>query len=142
MHELENAATYYEKALSFPIDPNADYARMLMISYGNCLLQLERNEDALSFESIYDSYSNTADFVYLMGRIYLVNNQLLKALMQFIKATSISVHHEDGVNTFLSYYYIGIIYDAIGSKDLALTFFKKCGDFAPALEELARISTS
>ena len=139
MHELKKAASYYEKAITFPIDPNADYARMLIISYGNTLLQLERNEDALSFENFYDSYANTADFVYLMGRIYLANNQLLKALMQFIKATSIPTHHEDGTNTFLPYYYIGVIYDAIGSKDLAITFLKKCGDFAPALEELSRI---
>ena len=139
--EYEKALAYYQQGFDFEIDPKRGYLNYMLVSYGNCLLTTGHYEEALGFESFYDTFSNTGDFVFLMGRIYLANEQPLKALMQFIKATSMSEYSQDGVTSYLAYYYIGLIYESIGNKELALTFLKKCGDYKPALDMLEELNS-
>lgn len=133
----ELAAEYYGKVLSYDLPPTMEYLRMTVQAYGNSLLYLDRVEEALQYEHIYDTFGNTPDFVFLMGRIYYKSGQLLKALTEFIKATSMSNPHAEGTNTYLSWYYIALIYERMGDLAMAKSFYQKCGDFEPALKRLA-----
>ena len=73
LHDDEKACYYYGKGLEYDVDPRAEYVQMMVIGYGYNLLHLERYEDALQFQNIYEEFSFTADFVCLMGLIYLRN---------------------------------------------------------------------
>lgn len=139
LDENDLALSYYQKGFSFDIDPERGYMNYMIVNYGKFLLRTNRFEEALGFESFYDTFCNTADFVYLMGQIYSANNLPLKALLQFIKATTMTEYSQDGVNSYLAYYRIGLIYAGIGNTELAVTFLKKCGDWEPALQKIEEL---
>lgn len=134
--DYENAAYYYGKVLTYDLPPTMEYLRMTIQAYGNCLLFLNRIEEALQYEQIYDTFANTPDFLFLMGRIYYMSGQPIKALSEFIKATTMDNPHSEGTNTYLSWYYIALIYEKLGEIELSKNFYKKCGDFEPALKRL------
>ncbi len=139
MDDYETAAKYYSKVLSFDLSPTLEYLRLTIQAYGNCLLHLGRIEEALQFEQLYDTFGNTPDFVFLMGRIYYTAGQLIKAMSEFIKATSMDNPHAEGTNSYLCWYYMGLINEKLGNTEAAATFYQKCGDFAPALKKLSHL---
>ncbi|MCL2051960.1 MAG: glycosyltransferase [Lachnospiraceae bacterium] len=148
--EYEKACEWFGKGLAFDLEPSLEYVQTMVVAYGQSLLKLKRNEEALNFEGIYPEFSAVPDFVYLMGRIYAENNQPLKALAEFLKVINMPEGKQQGVTTFLPYYQIAVIYDnmalsqAAGDKkeyqDIALMYYRKCGDFVPAQRRLAEIA--
>lgn len=137
----EEACDWYSKGLSYDLDPQLEYVQTMVVSYGQSLLQIGRNEEALTFTGIYDSFSALTDFVYLMGRIYLANNLPLKALSEFLKAITMPKGKQQGVNSFLPCYNIALVYENMGNHEIAVMYYKKCGNFPPALERLKAMST-
>jgi len=112
----------------------------MMVSYGQSLLLLNKNEEALSFAGVYDAFCGMTDFVYLMGRIYEANNQPIKALGEFLKAITMPSGMQAGVNSFLPCYQIAVIYDNMNNMDIAVMYYNKCGDFAPAKRRLIELN--
>lgn len=141
IEDYESACKYYGEGLSFDADPSLAYVQAMVISYGNTLLLTNQYNTALQFERIYDTFATTADFVYLMGRIYMANEQYPKAIEQFYKATTIETCKFHGANSFLSYYHIALICEKLGDIDNAITYYKKCGNYPPAMEKIACLST-
>ncbi|MCM1156662.1 MAG: glycosyltransferase [Roseburia sp.] len=139
IHDDENACLYYGKGLSYDIDPAAEYVQMMVIGYGYALLHLNREEEALGLSGVYDAFDSSADFVSLMGLIYLRNGQYMKALLEFIKATTFQTAHVTGANTFIPSYNIGLINEMMGEKEMALVHYRKCGDFPMALERIKEL---
>lgn len=137
--DYETAAEYYSKVLTFDLSPTLEYLRLTIQAYGNCLIHLNRIEEALQYEQIYDTFATNPDFVFLMGRIYYVSGQPIKAMSEFIKATSMDNPYAEGTNTFLCWYYMGLINERMGNADAAASFYKKCGDFEPALKRLSEL---
>lgn len=141
--DFAKASLFFEKALSFDLNPTLAYVNMLIVQYGNCLLLMGQNEKALAeYLKVYDSFSHSADFVYIMGRIYLANNMYEEALNEFQKATTFDFSNDDGVTSYQSYYQIGRILNMAGETEMAVKYFKLCGDFTPALEALHKIENS
>lgn len=138
VEDYESACEYYGKGLYFDVDPELAYVQAMVVSYGNALLRTGQKETALGFESIYDAFSSSADFVYLMGRIYMANEQYPQAVEQFLKATTMERSKYHGANSFLSFYHIGLIFEKLGDTVNANAYYRKCGDFPPALEKLSR----
>lgn len=136
IHDDENACLYYSKGLSYDVNPDAEYVQMMVIGYGYALLHLNRTEEALGLAGVYDAFDTSADFVSLMGLIYLRNGQYMKALLEFIKATTFKTAHVAGANTFIPSYNIGLINEMMGEKEMALIHYRKCGDFPMALEKI------
>lgn len=139
IHDDENACLYYEKGLRFDVDPSAEYVQMMVIGYGYALLHLNRHEEALGLAGVYDAFDSSADFVCLMGLIYLRNSQYMKALLEFLKATTFQTAHVTGANSFIPSYNIGLINEMMGEKDMALIHYRKCGDFPMALERIREL---
>lgn len=139
IHDDEKAAYYYSKGLEYELDPQAEFVQMMVIGYGYNLLHLERYDEALLFENIYEDFDFTADFVCLMGLIYLRNGMVVKAMQEFLKATTIEESHVTGANSFIPTYNMGCINEVLGNIETAVTLYKKCGDFKPALDRLAEI---
>ncbi|MBD5549052.1 MAG: glycosyltransferase [Lachnospiraceae bacterium] len=137
--DYETAAKYYSKVLTFDLSPTLEYLRLTIQAYGNCLIRLNRIEEALQYEQLYDTFATNPDFVFLMGRIYYVSGQPIKAMSEFIKATSMDNPYAEGTNTFLCWYYMGLINERMGNADAAASFYKKCGDFEPAMKRLSEL---
>ena len=75
---------------------------------------LKRYKEALGLEGIYDVFSVRADFVFLMGLIYMNNGLLDEAVGQFKKAATMRESVVDGINSYRAYYNIGVIYECSG----------------------------
>lgn len=139
LHDDVNALYYYEKGLSFDVDPTMEYVQMMVIGYGYALLHLEKYEQALQLQNIYDTFSTSADFICLMGLIYLRTGNLLNAMAEFLKALSCPVAHMEGANTFIPYYNMGCINELLGDKKTAITLYKKCNSFPMALSRIQEL---
>ncbi len=138
VEDYATACEYYGKGLYFDVDPELAYVQAMVISYGNTLLLTGQKQTALQFENIYDAFATTADFVYLMGRIYMENELYPQAVEQFIKATTMKICKFHGANSFLSFYHIGLICEKLGDAANADAYYRKCGDYRPALYKLSR----
>ena len=132
----DKALPYFAKALSFDVDPRLDYVQTLVESYGYTLLDLKMPQKALELLGVYDTFSVRADFVFLMGIIYMNNGMFEEAISQFERAVTIPNHSIEGVNSYSAYYNIGVICECTGQKERALTSYRKCGDYSPALNRI------
>ncbi len=141
LQQYDKALDYFEQALAKDMDPDLDYVRTLVESYGYTLLDLGMAKKALELQGVYDTFCTRADFVFLMGMICMNNGRFEDAIRQFRQATLIPCHSVEGVNSYLAYYNIGVIYECSGHTSDALHYYRKCGDYAPALERILALCT-
>lgn len=134
--DYEHALHYFDLGLSLDVNPEFDYVQQMVESYGYCLLSLNRIQDALGLEGIYDTFSKHADFVFLMGLVYMKNGLFNEAIEEFLKAASFEDSSVHGVNGYMAYYNTGVIYECTGHKEEAIKYYKKCGDYPPAQTRL------
>lgn len=140
LHDDEKAAFYYAKGLSFDLNPQLEYVQMMVIGYGYALLHLNRYNEALSFlQKIYDAFSSSADFLCLMGLIYLRSGSLISAMSEFLKAITCPIAHVEGANSFIPYYNMGCINELLGDMQTALTLYRKCGNFPMAISKIEEL---
>lgn len=137
LNDYETALSYFERALELDVNEQEDYVQTMVESYGYCLLYLKQYSRALELEGIYSVFSKHADFVFLMGLVYMNNALFDRAIEEFLKATTIASYSVDGVNSYKAFYNVGVIYECMGNKQQATHYYKQCGEYAPAL---ARIS--
>ena len=137
--ENEKACESFDAGLSLDVDPSLDYVRTMVESYGYTLLDLKRNREALGLSSLYEAFAVRADFVFLMGLVYMNNGLFDKAVAEFKKSTTMTEFSVEGVNTYLAYYNMGVILECTGRTDEARAAYKKCGSYAPALNRLKNL---
>lgn len=136
IEDFKSALYYYDLGLAEDVDPRLGYVHTMVTSYGYTLLELKQYQKALELEGIYDVFGDRADFVFLMGLIYLNNALFDDAVAQFKKATTFSYATVDGANSYRAWHNLGVIYECSGHKDLAISYYKKCGNFEPAKKRL------
>ena len=136
IHDYEKAFYYFDLGLSMDVDPAIDYVQTMVESYGYTLLDLKRNQDALNLLGVYEEFSKRADFVFLMGLIYMNNGLFDESVQEFTKATTIEEFAVDGVNSYKAYYNIGVIYECTGHTEEAKEAYRKCGNYEPAVKRL------
>lgn len=139
LRDYENAFYYFDLGLAMDVDPALDYVQTMVESYGYTLLDLKRNQDALNLLGVYDEFSGRADFVFLMGLIFMNNGLFDESIHEFQKATTIEEFAVDGVNSYKAYYNIGVIYECTGHTKEAKDAYCKCGKYEPALKRLAQL---
>lgn len=137
MRDRENACTYFQAALKRNPSPTADYTRMLVNNYGNCLLNLDRPGEAVPLLSYYEHYDDCKDYLCMIGLVYMMIGQPMRALPEFVKAISAPVR--DSIDPRSPSYYVGYLYEFFGKEDIARTHYQNCGDYAPAVEALKRL---
>ncbi len=139
MGDAEQACYYFDQGLSLPVDPELQYVKTMVVSYGYCLLQTKQFQQALQFEAIYDSFSTYADFVFLMGLIYMNNGLFSEAIAQFELATTLQDYSVVGTNSHLAHYNAGVILECMGDSKKAAAFYEKCNSYLPARKGLERL---
>ncbi len=141
LYRDEEALGYYRKALDFPLDPGAEYVDMLMNAIGHCLLHLDRIEEASDFvESHYEEFFHSSDLFCLAGSVKMRKGELIQAMLEYIKAITAPVHHREGTNTYIPYFNIAWMYEAMGDLEQARVNYARCGAYPPALEKLKQLS--
>lgn len=138
MRDHEHACEYFRESIARNPDPMESYARMLVNNYGNTLINLDRPEESIKLLSYYDYYSDNIDYLCMIGLSYMLIGQPLRALPEFVKA--LTAPTRDSNDPRIPSYYIGYIYEYFGKKDIARTHYLNCGDYAPAVEALARLT--
>jgi glycosyltransferase involved in cell wall biosynthesis len=137
--DYKTACKWFDKALYYDLDTRLEYVQDMVESYGYSLLNSEQYEKAMQLSAIYDEFAVNADFVFLMGLIYMNNAKFTEAIGEFIKASRMSVYKMDGVNSYRAYYNIGVIYECLGQKDKAKIYYRKAGEYEPALSRYNNI---
>ena len=140
LQDYEKAFYYFDLGLAMDVDPTLDYVQTMVESYGYTLLDLKRNQDALNLLGVYDEFAGRADFVFLMGLVYMNNGLFDESIHEFQKATTIEEFAVDGVNSYKAYYNIGVIYECTGHIKEANDAYRKCGGYEPALKRLKFLS--
>ncbi len=138
--DAQKALESFDAGLSMEVDPSLDYVKTMVESYGYTLLDLKRNEEALGLSALYDVFAVRADFVFLMGLIYMNNALFDNAVAEFEKSTTMKEFSVEGVNSYMANYNIGVIYECSGHIAKAQEYYKKCGGYAPAKDRQAAIS--
>lgn len=128
----KKAYEWFNLGLSMDINPELDYVQTMVESYGYCLLDLKRYEEALQLLNIYDVFAVTADFVFLMGLIYMNNGLFDNAIQEFQKSTTMTRFSTEGINSYRANYNIGVIYECTGHKEEAKKYYGKCGEYEMA----------
>lgn len=139
LNDMEKAIHYYKSGLGLDTNPHTDFVQSMMETYGYCLIELAKYDIAMSLKEKYDLFANRADFVYLMGMIYMKKSMWEQAIAEFKKATTMSEFSRKGVNSYRAYYNIGYIYETLGEKEKAKEYYKKCGDFNDAVKRLEEL---
>ncbi len=139
--DAENAFDSFDAGLSMEVDPELDYVKTMVESYGYTLLDLKRFQEALGLAELYGVFAVRADFVFLMGLIYMNNGLFDAAIAEFEKSVTIEEFSVDGVNSYMAYYNIGVIYECTGHTKEARKYYRKCKGYAPAEERLKALGT-
>ncbi len=140
LKDYDSAYEWFNRGLSMDIDPGEDYVQNMVEAYGYCLLDMKRFQEALQLENIYDTFAVRADFVFLMGLIYMNNALFAEAVEAFGKSASMEQFSVEGVNSYRAYYNIGVIYECTGHLEEAVKYYRMCGDFEMAKARLAAIA--
>lgn len=137
----EHAFEAYDKGFYLDVDETLPYVRAMITSYGHSMLATGRAEKALTLEGVYEYFQDYADFVYMMGNVYLALRQNQKALNQFLHALELTDHLQDGTNSFLSLHNIGCIYEAYEYYDAAKEAYQKAAamGYAHSQERLTNL---
>lgn len=137
MGDYEMACCYFDKGLGFDLEPRSEYVSDMVESYGYALLNSGKAEQALGFEGIYDAFSYSADFLFLMGLIYMRNARFEDAVREFSRAAEKKEAKTVGTNSYLAWYNTGVIYECLGKREEAISYYKKCGDYERAKERIS-----
>ena len=127
---------YFSQVLSYDLDIRLEYVQDLVESYGYSLLNSEQYETAMQLLNVYDEFAHSADFIFMIALVLMNNGKFQEAIEEFIKATKKSECKMEGVNGYLSYYNIGIIYECLGDKGNSKKYYEKCGDYIMAKQRL------
>lgn len=134
------ACEYFSRGLSFDLNPKLEYVIDMVETYGYALINSGRAEEALFFENIYEEFGGSADFQFLMGLIYMNNARFEDAVAEFLKATKHTECRTLGVNSYSAYYNVGVVYECLGHVKEAADYYKKCGNYPPAVKQLEHLS--
>lgn len=136
MRNEELAIHYFRIAMTNTPPVANDYTRILVKNYGEILLSMNLLDEAEIILQYYNAYQNNADYLCLVGRLYILRNEFLKALPELIKALTAPEYDTLEAHKALPSYYIGHIYQYYGQIDIAIQHFQSCGNYPPALERL------
>lgn len=140
-NDYEKAYEYFDKGFYLDMDESLEYVQRMVISYGYVLMYTNRLDKAQSLENLYDYFSDNADYLFMLGNIYLKVRRNEDALRAFLAATACKKHFDEGTNTYRSFHNIGCIYEAYGHFDEAKKYFQKAGNYEPSVERLNNLLT-
>lgn len=133
---------FLKATLDYDLDPKEEWVLELMLTYMITLAELNQYDEALQIAGVYDAFSYSADFVFLMGNIYEQTKHFNEAIEEYKKATTYDSCRVDGRNSYLAYFQLGGVYYQMGDIENAKKYYKKALPYETArknLEVLAKL---
>jgi glycosyltransferase involved in cell wall biosynthesis len=122
---FQKSITYFEKALELNPSPELLYVQMAILGLAKAYTNVGAPADALALMNRYADKCKTAKFVFTQAAVYIDNNQPLKALLCYIKATTMPDADTLGENLKDCYESIIALYHNMGNDEMAQMFVKK-----------------
>lgn len=137
MEENYNSSCeYFSQVLSYDLDIRLEYVQDLVESYGYSLLNSKQYETAMQLLNVYEEFAHSADFIFMIALVLMNNGKFQEAIDEFLKASKKRKCKMEGVNGYLSYYNIGIIYECLGDKENSKKYYRKCGGYKMAKKRI------
>jgi tetratricopeptide (TPR) repeat protein len=136
LEQYEAAIPYYEKALSYNEPRNLIYIQYAIEGLAKAYVCADRRSDALSLMERYESECTSARYVFFHANVLMDNNEPLKALIKYVKVTTLPDVTPECDELMYSYRHIIEIYHKFGEYDLAKFFEDK---YAECLEARSRL---
>ncbi len=137
--EYKKANIFFSEALNFSLDEKLEYVQDMIETYGYSLLRAEEYQTAMGLLNVYDEFSHSADFVFMIALVYMNNGRFNEALRELAKVTKYKTCKMEGVTTYQAWYNAGVIHECLGEKKKAMEYYKRCGNYGPALEGIRRL---
>lgn len=134
--QYETSCQYFSSMFDFDLDSKLDYVIDAVESYGYALINSEQYDLAMQLLNIYDEFSFSSDFVYMMGMILMNNEKFSEAIEEFKKASKMSNEKIEGVNSYLSNYNIAVIYECLGDVSNARKYYNRCNGYKLASDRI------
>lgn len=141
LKDYESAVSYLTKATEFDVNPQVPWVREMIYYYGIALINAGMANIALGLEGVYDEFKDVPEYIYMMGLIYAANGLFAKALTMLGKVVTMKEECRitSGVTSYVGYFQLGNVCHHLKKDELAKTYLKKAGDYAPAKALLAQI---
>ncbi len=138
--DYKEAHIFFEKAITLVGNFRYEYVEDLIESYGYSLINLNEFKKAKIIEKYNEYYWNSPDYCFLMALIYMNNSEFEKSVETFLKCTEFEEGKMDGITTYLPLYNVGIIFECLGLKEEALSYYYRCNDYKLAKKRISHIS--
>lgn len=130
----------FEKALYLIDNYSFEYVEDLIETYGYAMLNLGRYKEVLEIAKYEKYYFYSSDFNFLLGLIYMNNGLIDLSIKYFNKATQLGEGNIEGINSYLAFYNLGVIYECLGFLEEAKKYYLKCQDYELAKNRLRIIN--
>lgn len=120
----DKSSLNFQKALEYDLNFNMEYVADLIETYGYSLINSENYSKALELEYFYPYYKENPDFNFILALIYMNNGKFSLAVQTFLKCTTLKNPKVNGVNSYLAYKNIGVIYEVLGFTDEANKYYR------------------
>ncbi len=137
--DYETACEFFGQALYADLDTRLEYVQDMVESYGYSLINTKQYETSLQMLNIYDEFSHSGDFIFLIALILMNNGRFQEAIQEFKKATKKQECKMEGVNSYLAFYNMGVIYECLGDLENAKKCYKNCENYDAALLRLGKL---
>jgi len=135
--DMDEACKYLEKALEHVTDYNLLYVYEAVELYGYALINSGQYEKALLHRNKYARYyKGKPQFRFLSAHVYQNNGMFQEAVECYESCIGTDIVDYMGITSFLSYYNIGVILECVGMIEDAVSMYKNCGDYEPAMQRL------
>lgn len=125
MEDYATAAEYFETGLAFDLDVAEEYVLEMVVGYGLSLYNSNQGKNGIVLQAIYDEFGEHADFVFMMGLVFMEQKQYEQAVIEFAKATTLPAEKLEGANGSLAYQYAGKCREKQGRMEEANEFYQK-----------------
>lgn len=125
LEHYENAILYYEKGLAYGESCDLVYVQYMIEGLAKAYVCAGRPKDGLALMEKYESECSSAKFAYYYANVLMDNNEPLKALIKYVKATTLPDADMLGEELFNCYRHIIELYHRFGEDDLAVFFRKR-----------------
>lgn len=133
---IDDAINSYKKCLEMEADTKLQYTNTCITGLATAYAQKDEPQKALELMDRYVDKIKTARFTYTYGLALLANNQLLKALLQFILVSTMKDKESLGEDLLYCYQHIIQLYHMMGEPQMAEPFKQK---YQECLNERERV---
>lgn len=139
LKEMDAAIEAYEKAMSLVKSMESLYVPELIMSLAKAYCTVDRSQEAFDLLEKYNGVYNTAKFTYAYANLLLENDRAIKALMLYVKVTTMKDVDTLGDSLVSCYAHIIDIFQKMGNKEMVELFE---GKFEQCLAEMERVVNS